>query len=548
MDEKEPVPSGTVSSGAGRDRRKLFRRLAALAALGITGVLLSQPQTELFPPVHGTSVTYGGDNTGASTTTEIDSSGSSALEGNSTASAIGVLGVTQGAAPGAEEAGVVGAAVDGDGVIGVSGSGTGVVGQSTDSSGVSGSGGTTGVSGTGPTGVYGTSSSSNIGVVGATEGTAPGAETAGVVGIADRGDGVIGLSTLGQGIVGESDYIGVVGVSPLGTSYVDTLVGVLGVAGSGAVGVQGQAGNYTAIPIVAVGASGQTAPLQEWQNSSGTALSVVDPNGRVGIGTNAPLNPLDVVGAAAVGTYAGVNTAPANGLIVSGNVGIGTPTPEAPLTVVSPTTITAALIGSTQGNLIFAKSGTNGFSMYSNAANYLGFYSNDSGLQPLTMNGSGIAVGNAYRNTAPPTNGAIIQGDVGIGTSSPAHLIQLSGGAYSDGTNWTNASDKNLKEDFTAVDEHEILERLETLPIQKWRYKNDKDSVQHVGPVAQDFYTAYQLGNDDKSISTVDTAGIAFAAIKALKAENNSLRETLQTENKSLRERIEALERKLAAS
>ena len=46
-----------------------------------------------------------------------------------------------------------------------------------------------------------------------------------------------------------------------------------------------------------------------------------------------PTNRLDVVGAAAIGSYAGVDTAPSNGLIVSGNVGIKTASPSAPLVV-----------------------------------------------------------------------------------------------------------------------------------------------------------------------------------------------------------------------
>jgi hypothetical protein len=46
-----------------------------------------------------------------------------------------------------------------------------------------------------------------------------------------------------------------------------------------------------------------------------------------------PVNMLDVSGAMVIGTYAGVNTAPANGLLVSGNVGIGTSAAAYALTI-----------------------------------------------------------------------------------------------------------------------------------------------------------------------------------------------------------------------
>jgi FMN-dependent NADH-azoreductase len=133
-------------------------------------------------------------------------------------------------------------------------------------------------------------------------------------------------------------------------------------------------------------------------------------------------------------------------------------------------------------------------------------------------------------------------GNVGIGTTSPSHLIQLSGGAYSNGTTWVNASDRNLKENFTPLDENEILNRLETVPIQKWNYKNEPQA-NHIGPVAQDFYAAYKLGDSEKSIGTVDAEGIAFAAIKALHKTVKEQQEQSKKENEKLQERIAILER-----
>jgi len=46
-----------------------------------------------------------------------------------------------------------------------------------------------------------------------------------------------------------------------------------------------------------------------------------------GLGTTSPKNMLDAKGAVTIGSYAGVNTAPANAMIVSGQVGIGNTTP-----------------------------------------------------------------------------------------------------------------------------------------------------------------------------------------------------------------------------
>ena len=195
------------------DRRRLVRRLLALAGLGITSVLLSQDKTGLLPAVHATYVSYSDTN---------------------------------------------------DPVISA---------ENTSSTGASRA-------------VWGSSdSTSGIGV----EGTA-GASTGSTVGVLGYSDSTAGLGVEGFNTASTGSATGV-----LGQSNSTSGTGVRGyAAASGGVALLGSAGNDGAIPIVAeANSSNQTAPLQEWRGSSGP-LSVVDATGRFGIGTTSPSHPLDV--------------------------------------------------------------------------------------------------------------------------------------------------------------------------------------------------------------------------------------------------------------
>jgi hypothetical protein len=119
------------------------------------------------------------------------------------------------------------------------------------------------------------------------------------------------------------------------------------------------------------------------------------------------------------------------------------------------------------------------------------------------------------------------------------------------GGTWACASDRNLKENLVAVDGAEVLARLNQVPVYTWNAKNADPAIRHVGPMAQDFYAAFAVGQDDLRIATIDLDGVALAAIQALDQrtqEQAAQLQALQDENEALRQALGAIaERVLAA-
>jgi hypothetical protein len=93
-----------------------------------------------------------------------------------------------------------------------------------------------------------------------------------------------------------------------------------------------------------------------------------------------------------------------------------------------------------------------------------------------------------------------------------------------------------------------VLERVVELPIQQWRFKTEAEAVRHVGPMAQDFYAAFGLGEIPTAIATVDADGVALAAIQGLNRKVEELKTELSrraAENAALQQRLSALEEKI---
>lgn len=110
-------------------------------------------------------------------------------------------------------------------------------------------------------------------------------------------------------------------------------------------------------------------------------------------------------------------------------------------------------------------------------------------------------------------------------------------------------SDKNKKKDIIEVDTASILDRLAEIPIATWRYKHGGDhALNHMGPMAQDFWKAFGLGRDETTLCVSDSAAVALASAqelhKRLKKKEDRIQD-LEKANQDLEKRLARLERAL---
>lgn len=132
-------------------------------------------------------------------------------------------------------------------------------------------------------------------------------------------------------------------------------------------------------------------------------------------------------------------------------------------------------------------------------------------------------------------------------------LVRASGGIlfYSDSLNtmgvtlspgsgsWASVSDKNKKENYMNLNPDSILEKIERLKITSWNYKSQNRRIRHIGPMSQDFYSAFHLGESNKTISTIDIDGITIIGIKSLQKKINEL--SIISETKELNNKLDSM-------
>jgi hypothetical protein len=101
-----------------------------------------------------------------------------------------------------------------------------------------------------------------------------------------------------------------------------------------------------------------------------------------------------------------------------------------------------------------------------------------------------------------------------------------------------SSSSRDLKTNFAPADVTTTLKKVLALPLQTWRFTNEVAGIRHLGPMSQDFYSAFNLGKSERFISSVDEGGVALAAIQGL----NQKVEEKDKEIQELKTRLEKLE------
>lgn len=128
-------------------------------------------------------------------------------------------------------------------------------------------------------------------------------------------------------------------------------------------------------------------------------------------------------------------------------------------------------------------------------------------------------------------------------SSNLAAGVELSPGS---GT-WASLSDRHAKTNVVPVTGDVILDKIAMLPISEWSYTTE-GRVRHVGPMAQDFYAAFNVGEDERHITSIDEDGVALAAIKALNqkvAARDAQIGSLQQQLRALAARVDALSKRV---
>lgn len=127
------------------------------------------------------------------------------------------------------------------------------------------------------------------------------------------------------------------------------------------------------------------------------------------------------------------------------------------------------------------------------------------------------------------------------GSGNNALSMQAGGGLVVAGT-LSQGSSRTLKHDISPAPIHAVLGEVLNLPLYAWRYLSDLNASLHLGPMAEDVHQRFQVGASPRTLAPSDVAGLAAATVQALHQKLAAK----DAELMALAERLSALEQQLA--
>lgn len=280
---------------------------------------------------------------------------------------------------------------------------------------------------------------------------------------------------------------------------------------------QGRVGVGTAVPVLDLHALSSNTPAlrQEQNNTNGYTAQTWDV-----AGNEANFFVRDVTGGSRLplrirpgAPHASVDIAG------TGNVGLGTPRPAAPLhlrradgsgTLLVDNTATVATAPRVQMEL-----------------------QNNGAIAARLAHGTSTAYWTQHA-----TASAFSLAPSGSGSNA---LSMQSGGSLVVAGTLSQGSSRTLKHDIHPAPVQAVLGDVLNLPLYAWRYLSDLNASLHLGPMAEDVHHRFQVGASPQTLAPSDVAGLAAATVQALHQKLAAKDDELM----ALAERLTALERQL---
>jgi hypothetical protein len=284
---------------------------------------------------------------------------------------------------------------------------------------------------------------------------------------------------------------------------------------------------------------------------------------KLDIGTGLTVGPLGILSQGDVGI--------SKGLTISGNVGIGTTSPASMLQVVGGTGATIGILISDTVADATAKTARIQMPSYTtaNPPMMMMYAASSASTNQLRIGGGSSSayaatsitfLTGATNTTTTGTNRMVISstGDVGIGTDTPDHDLEIGTGTYSEidagEAQFATSSSRTYKENIKPVVVDGILDKISEIPVTTYdfreEYCNNTENIDKcknkIGLIAENFHVIFGRGSD-KELSGQEVQMALWLAVQEQQSqmeEQHKEIEKQQNEIEDLKKMIELLENK----